>query len=219
MPVSRNGNHASKVETEVQDPELRELGRELASLALDRARQDGCLNVRQREQLRRALSRAAEARDWILIAGTATERITAATRDLAVLAEAGARSLGSDVADLIASKNGEMKQLRQVAQSVQKLAMDASAAYPTEVEYSHTARHGSQSFVTKTQTLTLTNADEAHGAVASLEKSMEGWTRLKDNMLEDLEHRQHQVEQMRGSLSGFLDASRGLVGEVLAVLV
>ena len=39
---------------------------------------------------------------------------------------------------------------------------------------------------------------------------------LCDQMLKELKGKQRQVEQMRDTLSGFLDASRSLIGEVLA---
>jgi hypothetical protein len=45
------------------------------------------------------------------------------------------------------------------------------------------------------------------------------WARLRDQMLEELAHRQHQIEETRRSLSGFVDASRKLLGEVFEVLV
>jgi hypothetical protein len=204
---------------DVQDPEALELGRAVAMLALERMRQNGSLNVRQRDQLRRALAGIAEARGWVLIPGATTDRVTKAAEDLAVLAEAGARSLKSDVADEVAAKNDELKQLQKVARAVQKMAAGERTTYPAEIEYSHTARQGSQNLVTKTDTLTLADTAEAQNAAATLEKSMEGWARLRDQMLEELAHRQQQIEQTRRNLSGFVDASRTLVGEVLEVLV
>lgn len=203
----------------MHDPQALELGRTVARLALERMRQNGSLNVRQRDQLRRALTGIAEARGWVLIPGAMTDRVTKATEDLAVLAEAGARSLKSEVADEVAAKNDELKQLRKVARAVQKMAEGERTTYPAEIEYSHTARQGSQNLVTKTDTLTLADTAEAQNAAATLEKSMEGWAKLRDQMLEELADRQHHIEQTRRSLSGFVDASRTLVGEVLAVLV
>jgi len=204
---------------DVNDPEVLELGRVVATLALERVRQNGTLNVRQRDQLRRAVAQIAEARAWVMIPGAAADRVTKAAEDLAVLAEAGARSLKSDLADEVAAKNAEIKQLKDVARAVQKMAASDATTYPAEMEYSHTARHGSQDLVTKTDTLTLADSAEARSAAATLEKSMEGWARLRDQMLEELANRQHQIEQMRRGLASFVDASRTLVGEVLAVLV
>jgi len=204
---------------EQQNPGVLELGRTVATLALDRIRQNGSLNVRQRDQLRRALARIAEARGWVLIPGPPSDCVTEATKDLAVLAEAGAQALRSDVAEEVAAKNDELKQLREVAQALQEMASSERTTYPAEIEYSHTARQGSQNLVTKTDTLTLSDTAEAHSAAATLERSMEGWAKLRDQMLEQLGHRQRQIERMHQSLSGFVDSSRTLVSEVLEVLV
>jgi hypothetical protein len=161
----------------------------------------------------------AQARGWVLIPGEPSDRVTEATQDLAVLAEAGALSLRSDVAEEVAAKNDELKQLRKVARALQEMASSERTTYPAEIEYSHTARQASQNLVTKTETLTLSDTAEAENAAATLERSMEGWAKLRDEMLEELGHRQHQIEQTRRSLSGFVDVCRTLVSEVLEVLV
>jgi hypothetical protein len=201
------------------DPGALELGRVVAALARDRLLQNGNLNVRQRDQLRRALLRGGEARAWALIPGTPSDRVTKAAQDLAALAEAGALSMKKDVAAEIAAKNGEMQQLEEVARAVQEMAASGKTVYPTEIEYSHTARQGSQSLVTKTDALRLGDTAEAESAAATLERRMGEWARLRDQMLEELAHRQHQIEETRQSLSGFVDASRTLLGEVFEVLV
>lgn len=220
MAASWNGGSAAHLKAgEQQDPEVLELGRTVAMLALERMRQNGSLNARQRDLLRRALARMAEARNWVLIPGAMTDRLTKAIQDLADLADAGALSLKSEVADEVAAKNDEVRQLGEVARAVQKLAASERTIYPAEIEYSRTARRGSQSLVTKTDTLTLSDTAEARNAAGSLERSMEGWSRLRDQMLMELLDRQHQIEQTHRSLSEFVAASRPLVGEVLSVLV
>lgn len=201
------------------DPGDLELGRVVATLALDRLLQNGNLNVRQRDQLWRALLRTAEARAWVLIPGTPSDRVTKAAQDLAALAEAGAQSMKKEIAAEIAAKNGEMQQLEEVVRAVQEMAASEKTIYPTEIEYSHTARQGSQSLVTKTDALMLSDTAEAENAAATMEKRMGEWARLRDQMLEELAHRQHQIEETRRSLSGFVDASRKLLGEVFEVLV
>jgi len=199
-------------------PELKEAGRRLASLALEKLQQDGALGVRQREHLRRALATAAAALGWDLIPGSKTDRMAAATKDVAKLADVGAHLLERDLADLLTEKKGEMLRLKKVAKSVQKLAADSDASYPAEVEYSHTARDGSGGLVTKTETLTLSDAGEALNAATTLEKRLEGFAKLRDQMLEELKHRQRQVGEMRHGLSSFVESSNGLVVEVLATL-
>jgi len=199
-------------------PELADAGRKLAQLALEKLRQDGSLGVRQREQLRRALTTAADALDWDSIPGSRTDRVAAVTRHVAALAEAGADSLEQDIADLLDDKKAEIAELEKVARAVRKLASDEGASFPAEVEYSHTARDGTRTLVTRTETLVLGDADEALSAAATLEKRLEGYAKLRDQMLEDLERRQEQVGEMRHGLSGFVAWSNVVVLEVLATL-
>jgi hypothetical protein len=199
-------------------PELNEAGRVVARLALDKLNQDGILGVRQREQLRRAFSTAAEALEWDAIPGEKEDRVAIATSDVAELAAAGARALERDLAELLDEKKAEMAQLEEVHRAVSALAADEAATYPTELEYSHTARDGLRRLVTKTETLTLANGDEATSAAATLEKRLEGFAKLRDQMLEELEDKQRQIGKMRHGLSGFVAASNRLVVEVLATL-
>ncbi|MEX2466084.1 MAG: hypothetical protein WD995_04195 [Gemmatimonadota bacterium] len=199
-------------------PELNEAGRIVARLALDKLKQDGTLGVRQREQLRRAFSTAAEALAWDAIPGDKDDRVAAATSDVAVLAAQGAQALERDLRELLDEKKAEMEQLAEVHASVQALAADAKTTYPTELEYTHTARDGLRRLVTKTETLTLADADEALSAAATLEKRLEGYAKLRDQMLEELETKQRQIDEMREGLSGFVASSNRLVVEVLATL-
>ena len=200
------------------DPELSEAGRKVASLALERLHQDGTLKVRQREQLRRALARAANVLDWDMIPGTRTDRVAAATEDVATLADIGAHSLEQDLAEELEEKKAEIKELEKVAKAVQKLAADPDTAYPAEVEYSHTARNGSRSLVTKTETVTLADADEALKAAADIEKRLENYAKLRDQMLAELKEQKRHLDEMRTGLPSFVQSSNVLVGEVLATL-
>jgi len=205
--------------TVIEDtPELTEAGRIVARLALDKLKQDGTLGVRQREQLRRAFSTAAEALEWDAIPGDKADRVAAATSDVAALAAAGARALERDLEELLDEKKSEMEQLEEVHRAVQALAADEAAAYPAELEYSHTARDGLRRLVTKTETLSLCNAEEAASAAAQLEKRLEGFAKLRNQMLEELKEKQRQVGEMQHGLSGFVAASNRLVVEVLATL-
>jgi hypothetical protein len=216
MSASKGGKQTRKRSPATNSPELNEVSRALASLALARMRQDGSLKVRQREQLRRALATAADAMGWVAMGGETPDRVKRATRDVTALADAGASALEGDLADEVAGKKSELEELERVTRSVQMLAMDAHASFPAEVEFSHTARHGTRHLVTKTETLTLSDADEAQNAVATLEKRMESWAKLRDQMLEELKDKQRQIQDMKATLASFVDASQGLVGEVLA---
>lgn len=199
-------------------PELTKAGRKMALLALEKLRQDGTLGVRQREQLRRAFSAAADELGWSSMPGSRDDRVAAATSDVEELAAAGALSLERDLAELLEEKKAEMEQLEGVVASLQSLAADENTSYPTEVAYSHTARDGTRRLVTKTETLTLNDADEALAAAAKVEKRLESFAKLRDQMIEDLEQRQAQLDEMRHGLSGFVASSNGLVVEVLATL-
>ena len=201
------------------NPELRETARTLASLALEKNRQGGTLRVRQCEQLRRALFTAAASLGWDSMPGSREDRVAAATRDVAELADAGALLLESDLADELTGKKDELLRIKQVAESVQELAADSTVSYPTEVEYSHTTRNGMGNLVTKTATLTLNDATEALSAAAALERRLVGFEKLRDQMIGGLKEKQRQVSTMRRDLPGFVESSSGLVVELLALSV
>lgn len=200
------------------NPELNETGRTLAFLALERLRQDGSLVVRQREQLRRALATAGEVLDWSLIPGGRTDRAAAVKKHMTELAEFGAKALDSDLVSLLEEKRAEIDALEEVTSTLRALAENPDAEYPAEVEYSHTARDGQRRLVTKTETVVVADADEATSAAAALEKKLEGYAKLRDQMLEHLEQDRRQIDEMRDDLGGFVAASNGLVLEVLATL-
>lgn len=198
--------------------ELDDVSKALASLALARMKQDGSLRVRQREQLRRALTTAGDRLGWVTLRGGLTDRVKRATKDVTRLADAGTQALEGELAAAVADKKREIAQLSKVAASVQSMADDDDASFPAEIEYSHTARTGTKLLVTRTETLTLSDRDEALNTAAMLEKRIEGWEKLRDQMLVDLKDRQRQLRALKDSLSGFVDSSKGLVGEVLATL-
>lgn len=196
-------------------PELQEAARELASLALEKQSRDGVLVVRQREQLRRALATAADVLDWGEIPGAEKDRVAAATRDVAELAEAGARALEQDLAELLTMKENEITQLKEAARSVRALAGDENTTYPAEIEYSHTVRDSARHLVTRVETVVLNDAGEAESASSKIEKGFEGAAKLRDQMVEVLKQRQREIHEVRGDLRLFADGSSGLLLEVL----
>lgn len=199
-------------------PELNAASRTLASLALDRLRQEGGLAVRQREQLRRALATAGEALEWGVFDGERADGAAAAKKDLAALAELGANSLEQDLARQLEEKRAEIDALEDVTRSLRALAADAETVYPAEVAYTHTARDSQRQLVTKIATLVLVDADGAATAASSLEKKLDGFTKLRDEMIDDLRQSRRRIGEMRKELGGFIQASNGLVLEVLATL-
>lgn len=201
------------------NPELHDAARELASLALEKHNHDGVLVVRQREQLRRALATAADVLDWGAIPGEEADRLALATRDIAELAEAGAQSLEEELAELLTEKENEIARLKEVARSAEALAADESTTYPAEIEYSHTVRDSARHLVTRTETIVLNDAGEAASATAKIERGFDRAAKLRDQMVEVLEQRQRQIDEVRRGLAGFADWSSGLLVEVLATRV
>lgn len=198
--------------------QLESASRTTASLALQQLRQEGVLRVRQRDQLHRALSAAGEEMDWALIPGSSTDRVDAATKDMVRLTEAGAKALERDVVALLDEKKAEVKELKKVLKAINALAASDKTTYPTEISYSHTARSGSQGLYTKVETVTVNDAGEAESAAAALEKKLDKFGKLRDEMLVETKLRKRQIEEMRKSVSDFVGSSKGIVRDVLATL-
>ena len=194
------------------------VSRRLASLALARHEQEGRLRVRQREQLRRALFSAGESLGWESLTAGEADPVEGASKDVARLTRNGTRSLMRDLDNEITAKKREMTQLKAVAKSIQKLAKDGATTYPAEVTYTHTARGSTTGYVTKTETLVLADAAEAEGAAAKIEKKMDAWAKLREEMLKDLKRRQQQLDELKGTVTEFVSSSEGLLVEVFAVL-
>ncbi len=194
---------------------MRQAALKLASLAMAWMKQDRQLRVRQREELRRALARAAEFRGWAAIGGDPME---SAIKDVKSLTKSGSNFIAQELEAELADKKIEVSQLREVAISIHELAGTADWGDPVEVSYSHTVRAG-DGRATRPETLNLVDAGEAKEAAATIEKRLDTWEKLRGQMLDDLKRRQRQVNEMRDSISAFAESSRGLVGEVLAILI
>ena len=164
------------------------------------------------------MSTAANTLEWDLIGGSSANLFAKVTRDVAELADAGAVALMQDLEEQLARKRGELQELSKVAESVKELATGSEAPFPAQLEYSHTVRDASQTLVTRTETLTLADADEAVSASATFERRLEGWGRLQDQMVEELERHKERLIRMRGTLPGFVESSEVLLREVLATL-
>jgi hypothetical protein len=202
----------------IRSPELKEVGRQMAALALERLRQGGKLKVRQREQLRRTFSEAGEFLGWDAIPGQQADAVAAVTSDVTKLTKAGVRSMEKDLADDLETKKKELSKLKRVATSLEKLAGAKEDAFPTEVEFSHSARDSSRGLVTKVETLTLEDASEAQQAAEKIHKRLDSYGKLRDEMIVELKQRQKQIDEMKKEVGSFADSSRRLLTEVLAVL-
>jgi len=215
-PRLDQGEHARNAEPMTRDPELMATARTLASLALERVRQDGDLRVRQGELLRRALTSAATSLGWDTMPGSGDERVATARRDLAELADAGAELLETEVVAELSGKKEEVQRIQEVARSVQELGEDAAVSYPTQVEYSLTVRNGLGGLVTKTEVLVLNDSAEALHAAATIEKRLVTLEKLRTQMVGQLKDRQALLQTMRTGLPGFVESSDRLLVELLA---
>ena len=199
-------------------PEIGEVSRQLASLALAKVEQDGPLGVRQREQLRRALATAGEALSWTGPTEDDGDSMVEVTNDFMTIAKGGARSIARDLAAELAGKRTEIAELSDASTSAGKLAEDPDSTYPTDIIYSYTVRDAFGDLVTKTETLTVNDAQEAQNAAAALERSLTGRGKLTDLMILDLERKQGRLDVTTRTLSDFLESSQQLLREVLANL-
>ncbi len=195
-----------------------QVSRKLASLALAKYEQKGRFRVRQREQFRRALLTAGEALGWELLIVGEQSPVEKASEDLAKLTRKGTRSLIRDLTDEITAKRTEVPRLRATAKSMQKLAEDRSTEYPVEITYLRSAKDAVEGFVTKTETLVLNDAGEAEAAATKMENKIDSWARIREDMLEDLKQQRSQLEEMSGTLSEFVRASKPMLREVLAIV-
>ncbi len=201
-----------------QSPELLQVGRRLASLALALGAQEGVLNIRQREELRRALAAAGEELGWAGMLAHRDGAISTIRKDVLTIAKAGAKALAKDLAEELALKRVEAEQLEAAAAAIRKMSESAKTSYPTEYSYRYTARDAIHDTVTKTEVVVANDAAEALTAAEGMDRSLPGRTKLADAMIIRLEERQVRVEEMTKVLPDFIQFSHGLLGEVLTTL-
>ena len=198
-----------------RSPELHDVSRQLASLALAQVEQEGHLGVRQREQLRRALATAGEALGWAGRVADSEDGVAEVSKDVLTMAKGGAKSMARDLAEELAGKKTEIAQIRRAAASATKMAESKKTTYPAEITYSFTVRDATGDLVTRTETLPMENSEEALSAAATIEKNPTGRLKLKDLMIADLKQKQKQVEVMTKTLSDFIEYSHDLLRDVL----
>jgi hypothetical protein len=153
---------------------------------------------------------------WEAISGNDLE---IATRDIAKLARSGTRSIRRELEREAEDKRTEIVRLRAAARPLREVAEEPESVYPLEFSYSYTARLPSRGLVTKTEPLTLADAEEARAAADTGERRSEAWDKLRREMLEELRLREQRWVQLSSSLRSFAGASRGMVREVRAMLV
>lgn len=186
----------------------------LASLAVHWHTQEKELRVRQREELRRALSRVAKMRTWI---ASEAPPLTSMIRDVEDFTDTGLRLMQRDLQDELAEKRIEVTRLREMAADLRELAGVKEWGDPVEVVYSHTVRKP-EGLATRTETLTLAGTGEAEDAAAAFEKKLAGWEKLRSKMQDDLERRQRQLREVGKTVSAFAVFSTGVVSEILSII-
>jgi hypothetical protein len=199
-------------------PELEGVCRQLAALALAELEQDSPLGVRQNEQLRRALATAGEALGWTATTAHSDGSITEVNKDFMTMAKGGSRAKGRDLAKELTAKKVEVQQLNASLTSATKLAEGPDTVYPTEIIFSYTVRDAFAELVTKTESVTVTEAAEAASAATALERSMPARTKLADLMITELKRKQSQLDVMTKTLYEFVESSQGLLREVITNL-
>jgi hypothetical protein len=177
-------------------------------------KQEQHLGVRQREQLRRAVATAAEFRGWM---ESGADPAAPAIKDVKNLTIAGSEALAQALVEEMARKKKEVLELQKVADSLYELAEKDDFEEPIEIDYFHTAREG-DGLATRTQTVVLTSATEATDAAAAIEKKLDSWEKLRVQMVEDLKVQQKQLKELENLIAEFAEASRSVVGDVLAIL-
>jgi hypothetical protein len=208
--VKRKTKAESKPE---RSPVVVEASRQLASLAL--SHRGRVLSHRQREELRRALSAAAEALDWAAQRASSEDPVEDLQGDLVALAKEGIDDLDRQMEQERAEKQTEASRLQATVRTTRALAQNAKAKYPAEISYSYTVRDSHQQLITRTMTSTVNDAREALAAAESLEKSLEGRTKLADMMVTELEQRRQELRELEQHLPDFVESARDLLREVL----
>jgi len=198
-----------------QSTEIEPISRRLASLALAQVAQDGALNVRQNELLRRHFATAGEALGWVDWAGDEGDSVLGVGKDVATMTKGGARALARDLKAELASKQVEVAQIEKTAATILKLSENSKTAYPVEVTYHFTVRDSSAELVTKTDTLTLEGPTEAASAAANVEKTIPSKTKLADLMILDIKEKQVQIDVIMKGMSDFVESSHQLLREVI----
>lgn len=201
----------------VQTKELRPVARRLGALALSRHRQGGGFRVREREQLRRALFSAGRELRWDVVAVNREAPVDEVVVDVRRLTRAGLGAIEKDLESEIAEKAQEVRQLKRVVKKLAKLSKQDESAFPVEVEYHHTSAVDDQ-YSTKTAEFEVEGPDSAEQAAQKLEKQLDRFGRLRDQMVEKLKDKRRALDATKSELKDFVGMTRPLIDEVLVVL-
>lgn len=187
-------------------------------MGLVRLKQKGRLNVRQREEVRRALARAGEARGWAGSAAASTDPVAEVCEDVVEVVRDGSRELERELADTVAAKQSEIEELEELATSARELSEAEDETFPVEISYSHTARDVTLGLITNVEMVTVGDAQEAEALAGTIEKNLSRWDKLRAQMLGELEEKQRLLDQLTRERSDFVASLEDLVEDVLVTL-
>ena len=194
---------------------VKDIARALTTLGLVHVEQDGLLNVRQTEELRRALAEAGEALAWDVKSATSANPMPDVVKDLKKLLKAGAKTLKAEVAIELKKKGSEERKLERTLEVLTKLTEKSEKAFPAEISYSHTARDITRGFFTKTEEIVLEDVSQAKETLATVEKSLNRWGKLRVQMHEELQQTDKRLKVLVSDLEPFVISSRRLIDELL----
>lgn len=216
--ISVKAEGSTNSTSKVSSPDVSETARRLTTLGITRIKQEGRLNVRQREQLRRAIAKAGEALGWSTTSATSANPIADIRKEVEQLIKEGSRTMKRELEATQAAKESEISELEGVAASALELSESDDPDYPAEISYSHTARDAARGLITNVETHTVSDASEAESVAGTIQKSLNKWDKLQTQMMNDLDEKQRLLNQLDRNLSDFVDSIEDLVPDVLVTL-
>lgn len=157
--------------------------------------------------------------DWEVVASIRKAPVDKVTVDVRRLTGAGLRAIERGLESEITEKREEIRRLKGVARSLRKLADEDVSAFPVEIAYRYTSSDGGKGeYLTKTKELEIESPGAAEEAARRMEQQMDRLSRLRDEMVQELEREKHVVGQAKVELREFVRGAHPLIGEVLAVL-
>ena len=194
------------------------ISREVAHLAFMKVKQEDWLSVRQQEQLRRALMSLGELLGWAVTSANSEDPIADISKSTRKIMANGARAIKRSLANDMAIKKAEIRELKKAARSIRKLSESPKTVYPLQITYCRSARDSVQSMFTKTEEIETDDAEATLKCAEAIERNIEHWTTLRDIMIAEIKLEQKQLGTMTKGLSEFVKSMHPLLGEVVATL-
>ncbi len=204
--------------TSTSSAQTSSISREVAYLAFIKVKQDDWLNVRQQEQLRRALMSLGEVLGWAVTSANSEDPIADISKSTRKMMTNGARSIKRSLANDLAKKKAEITELKKVARSIRKLSESPKTVYPLEITYHRSARDSVQSMFTKTEEIEADDAEATLACAEAIERNIDHWTTLRDIMIAEIKLEQKQLGVMTKNLSQFIKSMHPLLSDVVATL-